>query len=426
MKSFFKRKANKTIAITLSIIMILSMVPVSRIIVQAQDKPVITVSGNAVDTYKLSSPKLGLGGRFIPDGGASIFYGEYAQSSTDFNKKEPIEWYTVVKDRAYYENTGVKKTYPLNTVGAISMVSANVLDRCSYMDFNPKWKVDDKRFNMDYNKSNLFSFLNGTFFNAAFSEGEKATLSNSPVTTFGCRSIYFDYATHSDNCFVYAPDLYMQGMLYVPYAVPSKVGITEYAKAKGVPIYNGYPQYWLRTVPAIPQLLCDYQGISSEGRFIYTEGARRNQYGVRPMTRVNLDSILFASEAGTKDNSHVINDNIDAESKKYKLTVLDKDRNFSVTQNGDTEYAGDTATLDLNYSGAVTGDNEYISYVLTDENNRVIQYQRFMKAESESGNFIFKLPARVLNGDKCKIKFFNEKINLGNYTDYASNFRILM
>ena len=86
----------------------------------------------------------------------------------------------------------------------------------------------------------------------------------------------------------------------------------------------------------------------------------------RPAFNLNLNSVLFASAAvGGKPDGGL------AEVSKYsgnewKLTLLDSRRNFAVTEKTVSAAPDDTVTL--NYKGATTGKNEYISVILADNN----------------------------------------------------------
>jgi len=91
-----------------------------------------------------------------------------------------------------------------------------------------------------------------------------------------------------------------------------------------------------------------------------------NHRTVRPAFNLNLNSVLFASAAvGGKPDGGL------AEVSKYsgnewKLTLLDSRRNFAVTEKTVSAAPDDTVTL--NYKGATTGKNEYISVILADNN----------------------------------------------------------
>ena len=143
-----------------------------------------------------------------------------------------------------------------------------------------------------------------------------------------------------------------------------------------------------------------------------------NHRTVRPAFNLNLNSVLFASAAvGGKPDGGL------AEVSKYsgnewKLTLLDSRRNFAVTEKTVSAAPDDTVTL--NYKGATTGKNEYISVILAD-NNGAQYYGRVAQPTAESGTVEIKIPSDIAPGDYT-LKVFNEQYNGDYNTDYASNF----
>ena len=143
-----------------------------------------------------------------------------------------------------------------------------------------------------------------------------------------------------------------------------------------------------------------------------------NHRTVRPAFNLNLNSVLFASAAvGGKPDGGL------AEVSKYsgnewKLTLLDSRRNFAVTEKTVSAAPDDTVTL--NYKGATTGKNEYISVILAD-NNGAQYYGRVAQPTAESGTVEIKIPSDIAPGDYT-LKVFNEQYNGDYKTDYASNF----
>ena len=143
-----------------------------------------------------------------------------------------------------------------------------------------------------------------------------------------------------------------------------------------------------------------------------------NHRTVRPAFNLNLNSVLFASAAvGGKPDGGL------AEVSKYsgnewKLTLLDSRRNFAVTEKTVSAAPDDTVTL--NYKGATTGKNEYISVIIAD-NNGAQYYGRVAQPTAESGTVEIKIPSDIAPGDYT-LKVFNEQYNGDYKTDYASNF----
>ena len=150
----------------------------------------------------------------------------------------------------------------------------------------------------------------------------------------------------------------------------------------------------------------------------YTMLIFNNHRTVRPAFNLNLNSVLFASAAvGGKPDGGL------AEVSKYsgnewKLTLLDSRRNFAVTEKTVSAAPDDTVTL--NYKGATTGKNEYISVILAD-NNGAQYYGRVAQPTAESGTVEIKIPSDIAPGDYT-MKVFSEQYNGDCKTDLASAF----
>ena len=150
----------------------------------------------------------------------------------------------------------------------------------------------------------------------------------------------------------------------------------------------------------------------------YTMLIFNNHRTVRPAFNLNLNSVLFASAAvGGKPDGGL------AEVSKYsgnewKLTLLDSRRNFAVTEKTVSAAPDDTVTL--NYKGATTGKNEYISVILAD-NNGAQYYGRVAQPTAESGTVEIKVPSDIAPGDYT-MKVFSEQYNGDCKTDLASAF----
>ena len=140
--------------------------------------------------------------------------------------------------------------------------------------------------------------------------------------------------------------------------------------------------------------------------------------GVRPAFNLNLNSVLFTSAAaGGKPDGGLTA--VSAYSgNEWKLTLLDSSRSFAVTKKTADAAPGDTVTL--NYKGATTGINEYISAIIADSSG-ARYYGRVAQPTAESGTVEFKIPSDLAPGDYT-LKVFNEQYNGDYNTDYASKF----
>ena len=143
-----------------------------------------------------------------------------------------------------------------------------------------------------------------------------------------------------------------------------------------------------------------------------------NIWGVRPAFKLNLNSVLFASAAVGGKPDGGLTPIPEYSGSEWKLTLLDSSRNFAVTEKAVSAAPDDT--IMLNYSGATTGINEYISVILAD-NNGAQYYGRVAQPTAESGTVEIKIPSDIAPGDYT-LKVFNEQYNGDYKTDYASNF----
>ena len=143
-----------------------------------------------------------------------------------------------------------------------------------------------------------------------------------------------------------------------------------------------------------------------------------NIWGVRPAFKLNLNSVLFASAAVGGKPDGGLTEVPEYSGSEWKLTLLDSSRSFAVTEK--TADAAPDDTVTLNYSGATTGANEYISVIIAD-NNGAQYYGRVAQPTAESGTVEIKIPSDIAPGDYT-LKVFNEQYNGDYKTDYASNF----
>ena len=143
-----------------------------------------------------------------------------------------------------------------------------------------------------------------------------------------------------------------------------------------------------------------------------------NHRTVRPAFNLNLNSVLFASAAVGGKPDGGLTEVPEYSGSEWKLTLLDSSRSFAVTEK--TADAAPDDTVTLNYKGATTGKNEYISVILAD-NNGAQYYGRVPQPTAESGTVEIKIPSDIAPGDYT-LKVFNEQYNGDYKTDYASNF----
>ena len=174
--------------------------------------------------------------------------------------------------------------------------------------------------------------------------------------------------------------------------------------------------WWLRSPSELPNAAAYVDGngnIQYHGLYDF-----RSEYGVRPAFNLNSDSVLFASAAVGGKPDGGLTAVSEYSGNEWKLTLLDSSRSFAVTGKTADAAPGDTVTL--NYKGATTGINEYISAILADSSG-ARYYGRVAQPTAESGTVEIKIPSDLAPGS-YNLKVFSEQCNGDYNTDYASNF----
>ena len=143
----------------------------------------------------------------------------------------------------------------------------------------------------------------------------------------------------------------------------------------------------------------------------------------RPAFNLNLDSILYTSTATRSKWDANVDDrlfevNIVMNIPEWRITLKDSSRNFSASASTTKLRANESLTV--TYSGAKTGDNEYVSAMIVDENGDVLYYGRIAH-NSKSGSATITIPSEMATGTYT-LKVFSEQCNGDYKTDYASDF----
>lgn len=186
---------------------------------------------------------------------------------------------------------------------------------------------------------------------------------------------------------------------------------TSYGTSAGV--------WWLRSPVA------DYTDL---GAVVFGQGNVNDDcvdadWAARPAFNLNRNAVLFISAAeGGKIGDAIFKIPTTATS-EWKLTLLDSSRSFSVAETAAIGKSGDTITL--NYTGATTGTNEYISVIIAD-NEGANYYGRIIQSTSADGQISITIPSGLADGTYT-LHVFSEQYNGGEndntrLTDYASAF----
>ena len=162
--------------------------------------------------------------------------------------------------------------------------------------------------------------------------------------------------------------------------------------------------------------------VLKHGNLVLSSKASGNKAS-RPAFNLNLDSILYTSTAIRSKWDANVDDRLFAVNTvtnipDWKLTLKDSSRNFSASPSTTKLRANESLTI--TYSGAKTGDNEYVSAMIVDGNDDVLYYGRIAQ-NSESGTATITIPSEMATGN-YKLKVFSEQYNGDYKTDYGSKF----
>lgn len=144
----------------------------------------------------------------------------------------------------------------------------------------------------------------------------------------------------------------------------------------------------------------------------------------RPAVNVNLLSVLFttavngkASDVGTllKNSEHT--------DQEYQLTMLDETRSFKVEETDKSACQGETVTF--SYRDAETGENEFLSAMITNDGGEVLYYgklKHLTDSTMKNGTVCLTVPDEMDVGEYT-VKLFNEQINGNGRADFSGTFQ---
>ena len=363
--------------------------------------------GATASTAAIRSVTDGIHGYNTESGYSYIYYGTWRDS--------PIKWRVLdTKD-----NTSAAGALFLLTDECLYPLPGGLYD--CYIQFNPA----DKSNRHLWKDSTLQDWFKNTFYsgeNSAFTSAERALI---PATT-QASSVYlykapggpsWDPGMRFQICaleaeHVFAPSI--QDIMNADY------GFTDSASRIAGPINSRGTgtQYWLRSYEISEQLpffvghdasLCGDWG--------------DNPAAVRPAMNLSTagNNILFVSAAVGGKPAGGLAEIPEYTGNEWKLTLRDDARSgFSVTTTSvsTTNYGGD---IQIEYSGAQTGDNEYISVLLKNPAGNPTYYGRSAALTEASGTVTVPVAAGLTAGEYT-LYVYNEQYNGDKKTDYASNF----
>ena len=106
-------------------------------------------------------------------------------------------------------------------------------------------------------------------------------------------------------------------------------------------------------------------------------------------------------------------------STEWKLTLRDTSRSFNASASNTLVRVGENLTV--TYSGAGTGEKEYVSAMIADNSGNILYYGRIAQ-NSANGTASVAIPSDLTTGTYT-LKVFSEQYNGDYKTDYASEFQ---
>ena len=341
--------------------------------------------------------------------GSNIYFGNYWQSvkseeATDSNK-EPVKWRVLAND------------------GNLFVVSDKNLDCVEY---------NSSAETVTWEECSLRKWINSKFFDKAFTTQEQgAVLESLVVNEDGAKGSEAGADTY-DKVYVLSIYEVIDPNLGFPTDWKSKGGTrvalnTEYARSRGALTYPDMSgAWWLRT----PGDAKNAANVFNDGN-VFVRGGNVNNFifAVRPAMNIDTSKVLFTSPAGGGKTSGVPGPDAMKEVGSYtgsdwKLTIKDDTRPvFEASVSGSKTILKD-GTVKLNYKGASTGINEYISVMIEDTEGNILYYGNIVDNTSadasDSGKALLNVPADLTPGN-YRILVFSEQYNGEFKTDLASN-----
>ena len=258
------------------------------------------------------------------------------------------------------------------------------------------------------------------FYDKSFSNGEQgavlATTKSDEAFTKGTGGISFDASENilnGDKVF----------FLSAEEAENSAYGFTD-DNARIANYGNSAGVWWLRSPYTFPNY-AGYAGVVFGNGPVYAYVVS-GVWAARPAFNLNLNSVLFTSAAVGGKADTAVDKNLTAVTgytgSEWKLTLKDSSRSFSADVNGQTSASVPAGgTVEITYTGAETGGNEYVSAMLCDSNDNVLYYGNIAQG-SAGGTASIAIPADLAPGNYT-LKVFSEQCNGDKQTDYASEFQ---
>ncbi|MDD4509323.1 MAG: DUF6273 domain-containing protein [Oscillospiraceae bacterium] len=197
------------------------------------------------------------------------------------------------------------------------------------------------------------------------------------------------------------------------------IGSNNGAKGLATTTSGGTAGYWWLRSPYYNYTYL--AGCVVEDGDVDRNGVDDSYTDVRPAFNLDISKVLFTSLTGGKSTTGMdtaLTAVPIATPSEWTLTLSDSARSAFTAET--TEKAGDVLTV--SYTGATTGDNEYISAVVKAADGAIKYYGRVAQVTNAEGNANINLSG-ITMADGDTLCVFNEQYNGDNKTDYASELK---
>lgn len=177
-------------------------------------------------------------------------------------------------------------------------------------------------------------------------------------------------------------------------------------------------EWWLRSPYAYVRTAVGT--VFKDGNVRYSSA--QNYWAARPAFNLDLNAVLFTSAAEGGKSDVLVDSNlteVGTGSTEWKLTLKDTSRSFNASASNTLVRVGENLTV--TYSGAGTGEKEYVSAMLADNSGNILYYGRIAQ-NSADGTASVEIPSDLTAGTYT-LKVFSEQYNGDYKTDYASEFQ---
>ena len=371
------------------------------------------------------APAIMLGASGISGGQTdSIYFGNYQQSKAtgDGYNTDPIKWRVLDAANNHKTNsTGATTT-------SLFLLSDIVLDCHKWNENNTG---DQYR---DYGKSDIHTWLTGTFQTNAFNQKEQGAIATTyvetqPVQMFGSDK-NFNVTPSEDKVFL----LSKEEAMTTGYGFSNSTSKENSGRQAGFSAYANHEKLETEETNAIWWLCSpgnDNNGSSNAYvAFVKTDGSLIENgrtvvdeiVGVRPAFNLDLSKVAFTSSAaknkpGSFSKAQSYNGN------EWKLTLKDGDAIITGTVNGTPELTvgySEEQTLTINHKklSEIGSDYNHITAALTDSNNNVLYYGS-INTEKNAEQSTVNIPTGLPVGSYT-LSVYGEQWNGAKMTDYAT------